>query len=45
MHETKAVKPIKDIYSPYFSRAPIQKLEGSIRAQVKKLLNALHIAS
>ncbi|KAK4943275.1 hypothetical protein LTR10_017118 [Elasticomyces elasticus] len=45
IHETKAVKPIKDMYSPHFSRAAIQKLEEVIHAKITKLLNALHMAS
>jgi hypothetical protein len=45
IHETKAVKPIKDMYSSHFSRAAIQKLEVCIHEKVKKLLNALHTAS
>jgi hypothetical protein len=45
IHETKVVKHIKDMYSPHFSRAAIQKLEGSIHEKVHKLLDALHKAS
>ncbi|KIV76881.1 hypothetical protein, variant [Exophiala sideris] len=33
------------MYSPHFSRAAIQKLEGVIHAKITKLLNALHMAS
>lgn len=33
------------MYSPHFSRAAIQKLEGVIHAKIKKLLMALHRAS
>lgn len=45
IHETKAVRYIKDMYSPHFSRAAIQKLEGSIHEKIHKLLDALHKAS
>ncbi|KAK7905311.1 hypothetical protein LTR67_000031 [Exophiala xenobiotica] len=45
IHETKVVKHIKDMYSPHFSRAAIQKLEGSLHEKVHKLLDALHKAS
>jgi hypothetical protein len=43
--ETKAVKPIKDMYQPYFSQAAIQRLETSIHEKIDKFLGILHEAT
>lgn len=42
---TKEAKALKDMYQPYFSRAAIQRLEGSIHEKVNKFLDALRKAA
>jgi hypothetical protein len=45
VHETRTVKPIKDMYQPYFSQAAIQRLESSIHEKIDKFLGILHEAT
>lgn len=45
IHETKNVKPVKDLYAAYFSRSAIQNLEGSIQEKVNKFVTILQKAA
>ena len=45
VHSSKAVKPYKDVYQPYFSRASITKMEPIIHETLNIFLEKLGLAS